>query len=71
MSAGKQDKAEQANKNVAEERQEQAPTVSTATGFPIVGIGASEPRGQRLPIDFFFRSLARDQHERAIEGGPT
>jgi len=24
------------------------------------------PRGQRLPIDFLFRSLARDQHERAI-----
>ena len=24
------------------------------------------PRGQRLPIDFFFRSLARDQRERAI-----
>jgi two-component system CheB/CheR fusion protein len=24
------------------------------------------PRGQRLPIDFFFRSLAIDQHERAI-----
>jgi two-component system CheB/CheR fusion protein len=24
------------------------------------------PRGRRLPIDFFFRSLARDQHERAI-----
>jgi two-component system CheB/CheR fusion protein len=24
------------------------------------------PRGQRLPIDFFFRSLAEDQHERAI-----
>ena len=26
----------------------------------------SAPRGQRLPIDFFFRSLAADQHERAI-----
>ena len=26
----------------------------------------SAPRGQRLPIDSFFRSLARDQHERAI-----
>ncbi len=26
----------------------------------------SSPRGQRLPIDFFFRSLAADQHERAI-----
>ena len=25
-----------------------------------------QPRGQRLPIDFFFRSLAQDQHERAI-----
>jgi two-component system, chemotaxis family, CheB/CheR fusion protein len=24
------------------------------------------PRGRRLPIDFFFRSLARDQRERAI-----
>jgi len=24
------------------------------------------PRGRRLPIDFFFRSLALDQHERAI-----
>jgi two-component system CheB/CheR fusion protein len=24
------------------------------------------PRGKRLPIDFFFRSLAQDQHERAI-----
>ena len=26
----------------------------------------SQPRGQRLPIDFFFRSLAHDQHEQAI-----
>jgi len=26
----------------------------------------SAPRGQRLPIDFFFRSLAEDQHDRAI-----
>ncbi len=26
----------------------------------------SSPRGQRLPIDFLFRSLAQDQHERAI-----
>jgi two-component system CheB/CheR fusion protein len=26
----------------------------------------SSPRGLRLPIDFFFRSLAEDQHERAI-----
>jgi two-component system CheB/CheR fusion protein len=26
----------------------------------------SEPRGQRLPIDFFFRSLAQNQHEYAI-----
>ena len=26
----------------------------------------SAPRGQRLPIDFFFRSLANDQRERAI-----
>jgi len=26
----------------------------------------ASPRGQRLPIDFFFRSLAMDQHERAI-----
>lgn len=24
------------------------------------------PRGQRLPIDFFFRSLAKDQRERAV-----
>jgi two-component system, chemotaxis family, CheB/CheR fusion protein len=26
----------------------------------------SAPRGQRLPIDFFFRSLVQDQHEHAI-----
>lgn len=26
----------------------------------------TSPRGQRLPIDFFFRSLAQDQHDRAI-----
>lgn len=26
----------------------------------------SAPRGLRLPIDFFFRSLAQDQHEKAI-----
>ena len=26
----------------------------------------SAPRGHRLPIDFFFRSLAQDQHEQAI-----
>ncbi len=26
----------------------------------------SAPRGKRLPIDFFFRSLAQDQHNRAI-----
>jgi two-component system CheB/CheR fusion protein len=26
----------------------------------------SAPRGQRLPIDFLFRSLAQDQHEQAI-----
>ncbi len=26
----------------------------------------SAPRGHRLPIDFFFRSLAQDQHKRAI-----
>ncbi|MCG3774548.1 MAG: Chemotaxis protein methyltransferase [Nitrospira sp.] len=26
----------------------------------------SAPHGQRRPIDFFFRSLAQDQHERAI-----
>ena len=26
----------------------------------------SAPRGQRLPIDFFFRSLAQDQREHAI-----
>lgn len=24
------------------------------------------PRGRRMPIDFFFRSLAQDQHERTI-----
>lgn len=29
-------------------------------------IEPSAPRGLRLPIDFFFRSLADDQHERAI-----
>ena len=26
----------------------------------------AEPRGHRLPIDFLFRSLAQDQHQRAI-----
>ena len=26
----------------------------------------TSPRGQRMPIDFFFRSLAQDQHDRAI-----
>ncbi len=26
----------------------------------------SAPHGHRLPIDFFFRSLAQDQHERAV-----
>ena len=26
----------------------------------------TSPRGRRLPIDFFFRSLAQDQHDRAI-----
>ena len=26
----------------------------------------TEPRGHRLPVDFLFRSLAQDQHERAI-----
>jgi two-component system CheB/CheR fusion protein len=26
----------------------------------------SAPRGQRLPIDFFFQSLAKDRHERAV-----
>ncbi len=26
----------------------------------------AEPRGLRMPIDFFFRSLAQDQHRRAI-----
>jgi len=26
----------------------------------------SAPRGQRLPIDFLFKSLAQDQHERAV-----
>ena len=29
-------------------------------------LAPSAPRGQRLPIDFFFRSLAQDQRERAI-----
>ena len=29
-------------------------------------LAPTEPRGQRLPIDFFFRSLAHDQRERAI-----
>jgi len=29
-------------------------------------LSPAAPRGQRLPIDFFFRSLAADQHERAI-----
>ncbi|NQW99656.1 chemotaxis protein CheR, partial [bacterium] len=29
-------------------------------------LAPTQPRGQRLPIDFFFRSLAQDQHERAI-----
>lgn len=26
----------------------------------------AEPRGHRLPIDFFFRSLAQDRHDRAV-----
>ena len=29
-------------------------------------LAPAAPRGQRLPIDFFFRSLAQDQRERAI-----
>ncbi|MFC7418530.1 chemotaxis protein CheB [Iodobacter arcticus] len=29
-------------------------------------LAPSEPRGHRLPIDFFFSSLAQDQHELAI-----
>ncbi|MEI8140089.1 MAG: chemotaxis protein CheB [bacterium] len=29
-------------------------------------LAPSAPHGQRLPIDFFFRSLAQDLHERAI-----
>ena len=29
-------------------------------------LAPSAPRGQRLPIDFFFRSLAQDQRERAV-----
>ncbi len=29
-------------------------------------LAPSAPRGLRMPIDFFFRSLAHDQHERAI-----
>jgi two-component system CheB/CheR fusion protein len=29
-------------------------------------LSPSAPRGLRLPIDFFFRSLAEDQHERSV-----
>ena len=29
-------------------------------------LAPAAPRGLRLPIDFFFRSLAEDQHERSI-----
>ncbi len=29
-------------------------------------LAPTAPRGQQLPVDFFFRSLAADQHERAI-----
>jgi len=29
-------------------------------------LAPSAPRGQRLPIDFFFRSLAKDQREQAV-----
>ena len=29
-------------------------------------LAPAEPRGLRLPIDFFFRSLAEDQHERSV-----
>ena len=29
-------------------------------------LSPSEPRGQRLPIDYFFRSLAQDQRENAV-----
>ena len=36
------------------------------TNGRLVLIEPDAPRGQRLPIDYFFRSLAADQHERAV-----
>ncbi|MCK9174864.1 MAG: PAS domain-containing protein [Desulforhopalus sp.] len=41
------------------------PRHGTQKRYPSVA-WPTAPRGQRLPIDFFFRSLAQDQHERAI-----
>src|SRR5665648_237022 len=35
-------------------------------GGRLVLVKPDAPRGQRLPIDYFFRSLAADQHERAV-----
>jgi two-component system CheB/CheR fusion protein len=35
-------------------------------GGRLVLVKPAAPRGQRLPIDYFFRSLAADQHERAV-----
>jgi len=35
-------------------------------GGRLVLVKPEAPRGQRLPIDYFFRSLAADQHERAV-----
>ena len=39
-----------------------APLLTVSAGMEYV----DAPRGQRLPVDFLFRSLAQDQHERAI-----
>ncbi len=35
-------------------------------GGRLVLVEPEAPRGRRLPIDYFFRSLAADQHERAV-----
>ena len=35
-------------------------------GGRLVLVEPEAPRGQRLPIDYFFRSLATDQRERAV-----
>jgi len=35
-------------------------------GGRLVLVTPEAPRGQRLPINYFFRSLAADQHERAV-----